>query len=220
MDKKNGFLLKSGAACGFFLAGIIVGGIMVHIYYYTKFEIKEARNQEMTSETTLPKSQVEAAASTLKKTTLPYPYPVSWTEKGADVDLIGVSFGDMVVTNYSALYNYSDPKTSAYKVGEKIHTLILHLKINTHNSVDCFPLNLRRLLNEEGDLLSPNTSQFRFKSGGCFMDANQVYPDNQVIFVVPETEREFYITTGGASNIYFTITILADGSVKVQNEVR
>lgn len=67
----------------------------------------------------------------------------------------------------------------------------------------CLPTELRLVLNEEGDLIAPINPKFNTE---CPM-GNRTYFDQEVIFVVPENQRNFTFTTGGKSNIFFEVSV-------------
>ena len=147
------------------------------------------------------------------KTSFQYPYPLSWKEtdieewKSADFSLIEVSLGKRTVPSF--IYS------SSYKPDEKIYALTLYFKIKTYGSGDvgvCYSPNFRLVLSEEGDLMSPINNRFNAE---C-LKRDRTYLDQEVIFVVPETEKEFYITTGGRSNIFFTVTVSENGDLEVE----
>ncbi len=193
----------------------LVGGILISLYLRvigeetetTEIVIKRLKSEE-------PKKATEISHSSLIESSFSYPYPVSWEEKNVKFSLTKVSLGKI-----SAPFNLSKLSGGKYNTGEEVYALVLYLKINTSkmNSSQCIPLNIRRLINEEGDLLAPNTKQFYFPdSGGCIAMPNKTYFDQKIIFVVPEQEKEFHITTGGQLNMFFTITVLENNNLKVE----
>lgn len=135
--------------------------------------------------------------------TFGYPYPVVWTEGSTELSLTGISLGR---TSVSA---------------GQIYALTLRLKISNGSrvSAETVPLNIRRLTNEEGDFAPPDTPRFVFSdTGGDAINRNATYSDQPVVFKVGETERQFELTTGGASNIFFSVTVSYDGAVSVEKE--
>ena len=74
-----------------------------------------------------------------------YPYPVFWSEQGAKFSLTAVSWSRSIFN--STLSN-----------------LDLYFKITTGDSTQCIEIPLRRVVNEEGDLDKPKTSQLSFGS--------------------------------------------------------
>jgi hypothetical protein len=114
-----------------------------------------------------------------------------------------------------------DDAGRAYPAGSEVYALTLHLKISNNLTYGqaSVPMNLRRLLNEEGDLAAPSMKQFVFPgTGGSGINSNITLSDQKVVFVVPETDKEFIITTGGSSGIFFSVTVQSDGSIKVNKE--
>jgi len=147
-----------------------------------------------------------------------YPYPISWQEEGINFSLTGISFGRIPAPD-----NLLKSSGDHYNKGEEINALTLILKIkNPKDNPQCVNLNIRRELNEEGDMTAPNTDQFRFpSSGGCILSGTISYAEQKVIFVVPESRKSFNITTGGKSNIFFTINVLeADRIVREQPDLQ
>jgi len=142
-----------------------------------------------------------------------YPYPLSWQENNINFDLIGVSLGQTPAP--SRLKNSSG---GYYKEGEKIYALTLILKIKSPQTyTSCVLMNLRREINELGDMASPNNEQFYFPdTGGCMPKKDETYSDQGVIFVVPESEKLFTFTTGGQSKIFFTVQVLENEELKVE----
>lgn len=156
------------------------------------------------------------AKPVLIEATYSYPYPLSWEENDIAFSLTGVSLGKILAP--SGTMNSSGGN---YRADEEIYALVFDLKITNKSSSGAGALlNLRRLLSEEGDMVSPNTRQFMFPGvGGYWMQPNITYEHQKVIFVVPETLREFNITTGGESNIFFTVSIGKDNTIKVAKTV-
>jgi hypothetical protein len=154
---------------------------------------------------TLIDKEAEKSESRILEEKFSYPYPVSWQEEGVTFNLTGISLGKI-----SAPSNLLKNSGGYYEEGEEVYALTLVLEVKTpETKVECMRLNLRRELNEKGDMVAPNTDQFHFpnspNSMGCVPAKNITYTDQKIIFVVPESENKISITTGGESNIYFTI---------------
>ncbi len=151
--------------------------------------------------------------------TFNYPYPVSWTEGGASFSLTGATLGNVSVPADAATGNGSGPATSAY-------ALTFLLKISTGNSPQCIPVNMRQLLNEQGDLGAPMNSRFDFPDtrGAQFIGfcpaPNITYTAQKVIFPASENQNQFEFTTGGTSNIFFSVTVNASGTIQLQQEAQ
>jgi len=131
------------------------------------------------------------------------PYFVSWMEGEVLLSLTKASLGTIPAPQgLNKIYEIGN-----YKEGEKVYALTLYLKVKTGDDYYSVPLNMRRE-SKEGDLTKPNTRQFFFPdSGGMQASPNTTYTDQKVIFVVPETEREFHFTI---SDFYFSITVEDD----------
>lgn len=155
-------------------------------------------------------SPIEIPKTSLIQESFSSPYPLSWTWKEdrrkADFSLTAVSLGERTIPSFV----YSP----AHEPGDEINALTLYFKINTHweNVGVCVSTNLRMILNEEGDVLAPINNRF---NAGC-PSGDRTYFDQEVIFVVPETEKAFTLTTGRESNVFFTVTLLESGHLKVE----
>lgn len=157
-----------------------------------------------------------------------YPYPVSWKEDGVEFLLTGVSLGTIKAPanpnvsppTYPRLHNLESTSSGGYyEIGIDVYALTLKLKVTTdvsYGNQNCLELKLRRVVNEEGDLTPPNTQEFAFPNG-CVAMPNSTYANQEVIFVVPETDKEFVITTGGNSNVFFSVKFTPDGKLDVEN---
>lgn len=120
-----------------------------------------------------------------------YPYPVSWKEGQSELFITGASLEN--------------------------NKLTLALKVRVGNTYECIPLNLRLLLNEEGDMERPITQQFQFPdSGGCQGTPNTTYNDQYVVFSVASVVPPFFITTGGLSNVYFKTATTTNSGIEIQ----
>lgn len=129
-----------------------------------------------------------------RTTKFSFPYPLSWSEWTYKFDLTAVSF---------------EPER-----------LTFYLKINTGRDAACQEIALRRLIDEEGNLAPPENANGAFlqdEEGKCIAVPNAAFPDQKVVFAIPAAEQELLFTTGGQSNIFFSVTIRGDGTVDVHN---
>lgn len=186
------------------IAAILAAGVFYVSQKYSSGPPKKPATAQTQKETPVPEKGKEEKPL------------VSWEENGVEFSLTDVSLGKIAAS--PSLWKI--PGVS-YSVGDEIYALVLDLKIKI---LDPFgtsvPFNLRRLLNEAGELMAPNTKEFIFSdSGSNFGKPNQIYENQKVIFVVPESAKEFIITTGGKTNIFFTITVQPDGALKVEKEL-
>ncbi|MCX6764721.1 MAG: hypothetical protein NTU58_03440 [Candidatus Nealsonbacteria bacterium] len=147
-----------------------------------------------------------------------YPYPLAWTWREeirkADFSLTGAYFGERAVPSWISKWNLD---ASGYKAGERIDTLTLYFKIKT-NWEDvgvCLATELRLLLSEEGDLAPPINPRFNTE---CLY-GNRTYFNQEIIFAVPENKKEFTITTGGKTKIFFTVKILDNGDITIDKQI-
>ena len=80
------------------------------------------------------------------------------------------------------------------------------------SAYECVPLNLRLVLNEEGDVKRPLTQQFQFPDGGgCQGTPQTTCQDQRVILSTDNVTPPFWMTTGGLSNIYFEVATTTSG---------
>ncbi len=147
-----------------------------------------------------------------------YPYPLTWDEGADRLDLTGVTLGELQATPDIVDVGAGRP----YPDGAKIYALTLILKISTGNSQMCLPLNMRRVINEFGDLAQPNTTTYDFPDvrgpqvKGYCPSPNSTFDNQKVIFAVDGAEKQYALTTGGRSNTFFFITVQDDGTLKVE----
>ncbi len=160
------------------------------------------------------------------------PYPISWTEtKSGDMTfaITNLSLGMRKVPSLppgsTSSFDvwFSGPAGETYKPGDDIYALTLKVKISiggwygiSQYDENAFPhITLRLLLDEKGDLQAPNTKLYLPPSSGLSMRTPY---DREVIFVVPETQRQFELTTGADSNKFFSVRARDDGGMNLQPE--
>lgn len=142
------------------------------------------------SSTTLSTLSVASGTSASFATNYSSP-PVTWTEGNETMAVEGASF-------------------------DGVSQLTLMLQVVMGTSTECVPLNLRLLIDEEGDLAAPETTQFTFpESGNCEGASGATYNSVPVIFTVDPTKFPLFITTGGASNIFLEVATTSYGGVEV-----
>ncbi len=90
------------------------------------------------------------------------------------------------------------------------------LTVQTGQSPECVPLNLRLVADEQGDLEPPNPASFAFPdSGNCNGAPNQTFANQTTTFTVDPTAIPLLFTTGGSSNIFFEIATSSDNGLNV-----
>lgn len=118
---------------------------------------------------------------------------IEWSTEGNRFRLQEVAIG-----TFSAPPNLVNLDGGYYKGGEEVYAVALKLKIDVGaEASSCVAMTLRRYVPEADDYFHPNTRQFYFPSGGCSVQGRATYPGQQVLFVVPREETEFYFTTAG-----------------------
>jgi hypothetical protein len=148
-----------------------------------------------------------------------YPYPLAWNEGADKFDLTGATLGEIGATGDIMNASTGQP----YPAGAKIYALTLILKISTGaNSASCLPINMRRVVNEEGDLAQPDTTSYDFPDvrGGSLRGycpaPNSIFDNQKIIFAVSGDERQYTLTTGNGTNIFFFVTAEDDGTLKIE----
>jgi hypothetical protein len=90
------------------------------------------------------------------------------------------------------------------------------LTVQTGQSPECVPLNIRLVADEEGDLDPPNPASFTFPdSGNCNGAPSETYANQTTTFTVDPTSFPLLFTTGGASNIFFEVSTSTDDGLNV-----
>lgn len=146
--------------------------------------------------------------------TFEYPYPLVWTEGGITYSLTGLAYGYVPATKF-----VRKDAASSYKEGEIVHALVLYAKLRTGESGGYANLTMRRVLNEEGDMVPPNVDQFYLQgSGGIMARPNTSYTGQPIYFLVEPGAKEFIFTTGGASNKFFTVRVLPENVLDIEVE--
>lgn len=150
------------------------------------------------------------------------PYPLSYKSVrtqgagAAEVSLTGASLGKFTVGGVgSKVYPLrKDDLRELYQSGGKVFVLQLKFKVAIGNTgcPSSIVQTFRRFLPGTGDLTPPNSSEFYFMN--CI---DSTFNDQRIVFVIPETEREFILTNGGASPIFFKLRALSDGTIKFEN---
>jgi hypothetical protein len=137
------------------------------------------------------------------------PY-LSWSESDnakPTFFLVGASLGDMPAPFEVPKF----PGTGSYAAGEKIHALLLTLRVSDAQA-EKTPVPVRLILDETGASAPPNSPAFL--SPGRTPGSS--YLEN-LIFVVPEDQTQFLFQTGNVSDKYFSLT-LKDDSLSVEVE--
>ncbi|MEK7195122.1 MAG: hypothetical protein AAB655_00305 [Patescibacteria group bacterium] len=141
-----------------------------------------------------------------------YLEPIGWTDGNAKFEVTGAELGKISAPPNLVSYE----KGVSYPQGSEINALVLTLRVMTDKS-GCVPLDTRRVLDEAGNMVSPNTKSFSFPdSGGCFAKEKTTYSNQRVIFVVPESMSDFIISTGGQEDIYIEV-VLENNSLRILN---
>jgi len=144
-----------------------------------------------------------------------YPFPISWGEVYDGVYVLnfflsGVSVGRRNIPFF----------ISSHDSGEEIYALTLYFNIKTYKQEGrtiCPEVRPRLVIDEEGNSLLPLNQEY---NNSCFL-GDKTYYGQEVIFEVPESQKEFFIKTGGKfaggdSDIFIEINILENNELKVE----
>ncbi len=120
------------------------------------------------------------------------PYPVTWTEGKEQFAVIGASFRD----------------------GE----LALSLSIQMGNDSECVPVNVRLVVDEAGTLRAPESpagAMFAFPdTQTCNGTPGALYSES-LVWKIGSMPSPYLLTTGGTSNIFFSVATSSAGGVDV-----
>lgn len=125
-------------------------------------------------------------------------------------------------SDYSPPYaiNWMDGKEQFAVTGASLRDgeLMISLAIQMGNVSECVPVNVRLVSDESGTLRAPDAP-----SGGTF-----AFPDTQtcngspgalysesLVWKIGSVASPFLLTTGGASNIFFTVATSSSGGVDI-----
>ena len=137
-----------------------------------------------------------------------YPFPVAWTSFDNTFSITGISLHSLPADSKNAILTFS-------------------FKIATGGGAMCLPMDMRRIINDEGDLSAPITKSFLFSNhyGGApsfCPDSNTTYPDQKVEFLVPRNEKSYIFQTGALDfqdlktprKEFFTIEVMPNGTIQ------
>lgn len=113
----------------------------------------------------------------------PAPYPVAWTEGHENFSVTGATLQG--------------------------NQLTFSLAIKMSNVSECVPVNLRLVADESGTLMppsSPTGGTFTFPdTQNCGGTPGATYSQSVTFTVAPSVVAPFLFTSGGASNVFFTV---------------
>jgi hypothetical protein len=208
--------------CILAIAVILLLGAVIVLFIRERVEENITVEQPTPNPAPVATSTLQPASSTpaaaLKSAYFTSPYPLTWTEGADKFNLTGVMLGEIDAAPDLVSASTGKP----YPQGTKIYALTLVLTISTGNSSMCLPLNMRRVINESGDLAQPNTTAYDFPdvrgSGakGYCPAPNSTFDNQNIVFEVPRTDTQFTLTTDGSSNVFFFVTVQGDGTLKVE----
>jgi len=195
------------------ISAILILSTVIGVFFYSDSQTELAvYPSKLNDFKNISKENTTSSQPVLINKIFQYPYPLTWSEISdriykLDYSLVGISVGKREIPSFAS-------PSSSYRPGDKIYALTMYLKIRTSDYTVgfCPNVNLRMELNEEGDFIAPINTVFNDE---CFW-GNQTHSNQEAIFVVPESQKKFNITTGGESNIFFTITVLGNGDINVE----
>ncbi len=189
------------------------------VFYNTPGTYEVATSPLPTTSTSYPTSSLALATTTVSSTTESSTIPIS-TSTVTGGTPVGNPSQSIYASDYAIPYplSWAESDASISIMGATLqgNQLTLNLAIAMGNIAQCIPLNIRMLQDEQGDLAAPITPQFTFpESGACTGAPGATYTDQQVVFTVDPTMFPLFLTTGGASNIFFQIATTTAGGLTV-----
>jgi hypothetical protein len=185
----------------------VVLGIIAYFAVFSGTQVIEpispSANQQSTTPTMVLTAPSSSASTTVAVSTTPTtgqtftanfstPYPVVWQEGETQLAVTGVSLQ-----------------------GGQL-TLVVGVQLGA--DVQCVPINLRSVTDEQGDMAAPNSptgANFPLApDGGCNVSANGQYSSN-ITFAVDPAVAPFLLTTGAPSNIFFEISTTTGNGLQV-----
>lgn len=148
------------------------------------------------------------------------PYSITWEDEYARLAITEISLGQRKLEVGVLDLDTDSIYTTNYKPGTVVNGLVFKISITTKNNeeAECIGMNLKRI-SEGGDILRANTRQFRFPdTNGCGAFPNTTYNSQEVLFVVPEGEKEFLFTTGTTPLSVFKVGIGEGGQIIITKE--
>ena len=154
-------------------------------------------------------------------TTLPdSPYLISWGEEAQTLTAAGpISRPAEVKLSLLNVYMGSIPLIETMTAPAIV--LDLGVLISTPSSTEkiCawkLSVNIRRVADENGPLVPPQDSYFAPGKDTelCIESHKSLLIQQEIIFPVPQSETGFLFTTGGPSNIFFTVDVSATGTIR------
>jgi hypothetical protein len=134
-----------------------------------------------------------AISTTTFQTVFAIPYPVVWSEGQTQ----------FAITEASLTGN----------------NLTLAVNVQTGSSTECIPVDLRLIIDEQGDMEAPSTPaspNFLLDNDtDCTPSPNTAYQNQPVTFAVDPTAAPYLFTTGDASSIYFEIATTTNDGLTV-----
>jgi hypothetical protein len=222
---------KTGALIGIFqeIKGdegrALSGGRFASWFDKNGRDIREARGgdepKQPSASTIVTQSVVETSRTTLGLGKVKSPYSIQWHTggpAGATFTLLGVSLGKVPAPSFSA----DGPRADRVPPGQPMYALTLHLKIRMDDAQDQWGQNptarltLRRILNDEGDAVAPYNPQIFLPDSGGSSGLPACTYTHDILFRVPENDREFLIATRADSKLVFRVSFSANGGAKVE----
>ena len=125
-----------------------------------------------------------------------HPYLIMWHDSGVRFELTGVMLAPPPV-----------------KSQELQRYLTLKFKATNENvfSMECVTIKVKRVLNEEGDMVQPNST----RGQGCYFEPQTTHPDESLVFIVDPSEVEFLFTMGNITKPLFSVH-LRSGNLQLE----
>lgn len=191
----------------------ILGVIAYFVVFYSggNYIVKESGN---TGSSSFPAASSTALLPASSTTGI-----ASGTPSSTAIDTPGGSSESFASTYSSPAASWKEGNETMSITGASLqgNQLTLDLEIDMGPSMECVPMNMRLLADEEGDLVAPATTQFSFpETGTCEGAPNATYGGENVVFTVDPGAFPAFVTTGGTSNIFLQISTTTNGGLTVQ----
>lgn len=201
MDKK--FKITLVIIILIFAALVIVNSYLWFVYFNLKKEFEVKRNPEATPTLTPTETPSSSDLKVIVAEKEPF---LSWQEGQNGFSLDKIVVGSMPAPKNLQKNPNSSP-VEYYREGEKVNVLVLYLTIKAGSKGACLPAGLRQVIDEVG-----NTASFNNSFAPC-ASSNGVLTAQPAIFAIPNAIGTHLLTTGGDSNMFFTITLTEDGNL-------
>lgn len=195
---------------------VFAGGVFAYLYFSSKTNNIVA---DVPMDTSAPVESATPSPSGELSVVFTPPYPVVFSERdntpnfggAGKFSLTGVTIGDYEVTESNKM-SFWDGFKYTYDVGQKINSVALEFKINVTEGGQ-LPQSIRMISVDEAggeDRTPPINRDYLYdghKPMNDFATTDSTVENAQVVFAVPEGATSFMFTSGGSSEIKFSVAV-------------